>query len=128
MNESITIQSGYLLAQTRPAGTSAVLAYNSLSKITEVLMIKICNTTTSPADFSIFHDDTALGGTFDETTALHFESEVPANSTVTLSADSIRSGLVVRKQGQLGVKSSVGSALTYSFYGLDHDLARPYER
>ncbi len=127
MRESI-IESGYLLSQIRPSGTSAVQAFIELQKIAEILLIKVCNTTSSPADFSIFHDDTVGGGVFDETTALYFESEVPAKSTLTISADSTKTGFVVRKQGQIGVKTSVSQALTFNFYGVKHALARPYER
>jgi hypothetical protein len=127
MNDDL--QSGSLLAQVRPSVTTAVQAYASNDKIAEVHLIKVCNTSGAEADFSIYHDDAVGAQTFDESTALHFEALVASKQTVTLSADSHKTGIVVRRKGKLGVKSSVANALTFSFYGISEQSAvRKHER
>ena len=74
----------------------------------------ICNTTASPVDFSIFV--VASGSTYDATTALFFEQSVPAKTTVTLDDKQIGQDT---SNASLAIKASAGSALTFTFFGVE---------
>lgn len=103
------------VAQIRPSGTTAVSAFTALLR-TEITLIAVCNTTGSPANMSIFHDDD--GSTFDQTTALHYAQAVAANTTTYIKPESIGAGLSMNKDGQIGVQTSVSNALTFTIYGV----------
>jgi len=111
---------GSLLAQVRPSA-SASTAYTSTLR-TEVTHIIVCNTSGSPAAFSIYHDDD--GTTFDQTTALFWSAEIAADTTVSIISDAIGSGITVTRGGSIGVKPSVDRALTFSVYGVTEEVAR----
>ena len=100
------------LAQSRPSGTTAENLFTATDK-TDITRIVICNTTGATAKYSIYHDDD--GSTFDESTALYFEVDLAANSSIEL-ADFVRY-LTLPKDAQIGVKTSVASALTFTLYG-----------
>lgn len=110
--------SGFQVAQSRPSGTSAVSAYTA-SLRTEISLVNVCNTTSSPANFSLYHDDD--GSTFDETSALHYAQLVPANTTVRIEFNAAGGGLMVSEDGQIGVQTSVANALTFSIYGITQE-------
>jgi hypothetical protein len=114
--------SGFQIAQNRPSGTTATSVYTA-TMITEVTRIIICNTTSSAADFSLYHDDD--GSTFDETSALHFAQTVPPYSTVTIEAGNMGAGLMVTGSGQIGVQTSTSNALTFTLYGITQQVAMP---
>ena len=107
--------SGSLLAQSRPAGTTAVTAF-AASMRTEITRIVVCNTTGSAAAFSIYHDDD--GTTFDETTALYFGQTLAANTSVVVEAAAVGGGVTVADGGAIGIKTGTGSALTFSISGV----------
>lgn len=111
--------SGFQLAQSRPSGTSAASVYTA-SIVTEVTKIVICNTTGSAAAASVFHDDD--GSTFDQSTALLYAKSVPANDYIVIDANSGNGGVMVRPDGQLGIQSGTGNALTFTFYGMTQQL------
>ena len=104
------------LAQSRPANTTAVsiISMDSVdySRV-DIHSIIVCNTTSSAATFRIFHDED--GSTYDETTALFYDSDVLANETISIEFDN---PIVMREEtANLAVRSSSGDAITYTVYG-----------
>lgn len=116
------LASGSQLAQSRPSGTTAVKAFEA-DLTTEITLIAICNTTSSTATFSLYHDDD--GSTFDQSTALHYSQNIPANTTLYISADAMGGGITVNKDGQIGVQTGTSSALTFTIYGTVQTIAGP---
>ncbi len=110
---------GSQLAQVRPSA-SASTAYTATLR-TEVTQIVVCNTSGSPAQFSIYHDDD--GTTYDATTALFWLAQIEANTTVTIVSDSVGAGFAMKRGAAIGVKPSVDQALTFSIYGVTEDVA-----
>ncbi len=111
----MSFAAGSQLAQSRPAGTSAVSAFTA-SVATEITRIVIANTTSSSANASLFHDDN--GSTFDQTTALLYAVAIPANSTTIIESSGLGSGFHMAADGQIGVQTGTGSALTFTIYGI----------
>lgn len=111
----MTFASGSLLAQSRPAGTSAASIFTA-SVRTEITRIVVCNSTGSAAAYSIFHDDD--GSTFDETTALFYAVSLGANTSEIIDFGAAGGGIMVGKTGQIGFTSGTGNALTISMYGV----------
>ena len=102
------------LGQLRPANTTAASVYSPGSNITaRIESIFVCNTTASAAAFRIFVDKD--GTTYDETTALFFDSAIAANTTVLIE------GLIyiINSAGNLGVRTDTNSALTFTAYGVE---------
>lgn len=113
--------SGAQLAQTRPSVTTAVNAFTAAMP-TEITRIVICNTTGTAAAMSLYHDDD--GSTFTADTALYEAKSVPANDSIEIKAESIGGGLMVTKNGQIGVKTGTANALNFTLYGITADIAR----
>ena len=111
----MSFASGQLLAQSRPANTSAATAFTA-SVRTEITSVVICNTTGSAATFSLYHDDD--GTTFDQTTALVYAAAISANTTITVGAEGDGAGIHLTPGGSIGVQSGTSSALTFSIYGV----------
>lgn len=105
---------GSLLAQARPANTTAATAYTA-SIQTEITRIVVANTSGGAATFRIFHDDD--GSTYDQTTALYYDIAAAADTTYTIEAAGQGTGLFVAPTGTIGVRTSVNSAFTFSLYG-----------
>lgn len=100
------------LAQARPAGTAAVSAWTAtVAAPYRIVLVNICNVTTSHVDVSLFHD--IDGTTYDESTALLWNYRLAAGEV--LSYESEISDY--RAAGNLGVKSSEGDAATFTVYG-----------
>ncbi len=107
------------LAQVRPSGTTAVNGFTALLR-TEVTLIAVCNTTGSAANMSIYHDDD--GAVFDQTTALYYAQSVPANSTTLIKPESVGAGISMKKDGQIGIQTGTGNALTFTLYGVTENI------
>ena len=104
------------LAQLRPAGTTAVTAYAApVVQNVEITRLVICNTTGTAANASVYHDDN--GSTYDESTALRFGLNIPANDAVELAAEALGVGYVISGGGSFGVQSDTTDALTFTLYG-----------
>lgn len=116
---TMTPASGEQLAQSRPSGTSAVSVYTA-SHRTEFTLIVVANTTGTAADFSIYHDDD--GSTFNATTALYESVSLAANESLRLVFE-VGSGIMVKQDGQIGVKTGTADALTFTFYGTTANIA-----
>ena len=112
--------SGSQLAQSRPAGTTAVNAFTA-TLLTEITRIVVANTTGTAAAMSIYHDDD--GSTFDATSALYEAKNVPANDSIEIKSESIGGGLMVAASGQIGIKTGTGNALTFTIYGITQDAS-----
>lgn len=107
--------SSTLLAQIRPANTSAATAFETESIRAEITRIIICNTTGVAATFSLYHDD---GGTsYSEATALFFSKSIPANDSYILDSQIVNQ-LSISPTGSIGVQSGTASALTFNLYGI----------
>ena len=102
------------LGQLRPANTNAASLYATPAATTTIITsLTICNTTAAPALYRIFHDDN--GSTYDETTALAYDSQCDAYGTVIIN----KPGWSMNdNSGNLAVRSSVASALTFTAYGV----------
>lgn len=100
------------LGQTRPANTTAVSIYSPASNIDSLVKsIVICNTSGAAAVARIFHDDN--GTTFDETTALAWDLDIPIDGVVVLELFVA----MADDTGNLAVRTSVNDALTFTVYG-----------
>ena len=100
------------LGQLRPSTTSAVSILSpATSSNTVVDIVIICNTSGLPATASIFHDDD--GTTYDESTALAWNIEVPADTVISIE---LYIGMTIHFSN-LAVRTSVGNALTFTAYG-----------
>lgn len=110
------IAAGALLAQVRPSGTSAEVAFTA-PRASEVTRVVICNTTANAVTASLFHDDTgsALLG---EANALLFGIELLPNTTQVIESPAIGAGYIISEGGRIGVQSGTASAITFSLYGL----------
>ena len=106
---------GSLLGQVRPSSTASTTAYTATLE-TEITQIKVCNTSGAGRTFRLFHDDD--GTTYDETTALHWDESVSANTTTSIQAQELGGGISIRKDGTIGVKSDAANGLTFSLYGI----------
>lgn len=109
---------GSQLGQLRPANTTAASLYSPASSIeTQITSITICNTTAALALFRLFIDDN--GTTYDEESAMYFDITVAANDTITLTD---LKWLMNDSTGNLAVRTSVASALTFTVFGFEKDV------
>lgn len=103
------------LGQSRPptAATPVSLYSPATGVETRVAVLVICNTTGTLAKFRVFHDDN--GTTYDQSTALYYDEEVAANTTVRKSP-----GIDMDDaSGNLAVESDTNNALTFTAYGTE---------
>jgi len=100
------------LGQLRPGDTNAATIYSPGSNIVaRIVSIFVCETSGTARTFRIFLDKD--GTTYDQTTALFYDSAVAANSTV-----QIEGGIFMENPaGNLAVRSSNASSLTFTVYG-----------
>lgn len=111
MNESLAA----ILAQSRPSDTTAVSVYSPpASTITQIAKIILCETAGNTPAFRIFLDND--GTTYDETTALYFDTAMTANGTTTIEGNWWMTG------GNLAVRTSAGSEITFTVFGAEHNI------
>lgn len=102
------------LGQARENSTSAVSVYSPASSTTAIIKsVVIGNTSGAAATFRLFVDDD--GSTYDESTALYWDVNIPADSSMQIDTywpmnDS---------NGNLAYRSSVANALTITVFGLE---------
>ena len=101
------------LGQARENSTNAVSVYSpGASEEVIIKSVIVANTSGSAATVRIFHDDD--GTTYDESTALAWDVNIPADSVwdreVTLCMND--------STGNLAYRSSVANALTITAYGV----------
>jgi len=102
------------IAQARPADTNAVSIINPTSgQIIRVTKIIVCNTASTQQRFRLFHD--ASGTTYDQTTALFYDTLVRANESFFVRLDNaIR---LTTTSENLAVRSDLASAFNFLVYG-----------
>ena len=101
-----------LLAQARENSTNAVSVYNQIiTQEAYIDQIILCNTSGAPCTVRLFFDED--GTTYDETTALFFDSNVDANQTVELNTFISMND----STGNLGIRTDTASALTFTAFG-----------
>ena len=101
------------LGQLRPANTTAASIYSPTGETSVIRSIVICNTTATTAAFRIFHDDD--GTTYDQTTALFYDSPINGNETVEIDTY----WPMNNSAGNLAVRTDTASALTFTVYGAE---------
>ena len=100
------------LGQLRPANTTAASLYSpGASEIAVIKTIVICNTISTPAKFRIFVDDN--GTTYDETTALFFDTSIGGNTSVQLDTFYAMDDAT----GNLAVRTDTANALNFTAFG-----------
>jgi hypothetical protein len=112
VGDLLDLQQGEQLAQLRPADTNAATLYQTPEgKSALVRTIFVCNTTGGGVTFRLFFDKN--GTTFDQTTALYYDTAIAANTTLVIDAVLEMSG----QQGALGFRTSSADALTATVIG-----------
>jgi len=102
------------LGQARENSTNAVSVYSPAISVTAIIKsVVICNQSGAPATFRIFLD--ADGTTYDQTTALYYDSAIAAATTVQIETFWPMSDVA----GNLAYRSSVSNALTISIFGAE---------
>lgn len=103
------------LAQLRPSNTNANLLF-SADLDTEITAIIVCNTTSTAARFSLYHDDE--GATYDADTKLYHEKNVPGQDSFRVEvAFSVGAGISVAPGGNVAVQTDTANALNFTAYG-----------
>jgi len=107
---------GKILGQSRPTNTSAASIYSpdTAIKVANISGILIANVTALVATFRIFMDND--GTTFDETTAIFFDTPIAANSTILVEFDA-KPLTLNSSSANVGVASGTASAITFTVYG-----------
>lgn len=102
------------LGQLRPGNTSAASLFSpTVSGQYKVFSILIANSDAGAATASVYHD--VDGTTYDQTTAIVYNKSIATGDYLHLQfPDGICD---YQLAGNIGVKSSVASALTFTAYG-----------
>jgi len=107
-----------ILAQARPSGTSAVQAYApGTNRIAHVDKVVITNTTGSAVGGYVFVD--ADGTTWTEATAVLWNEAIAANHSISIE---FANALQLEAGGSIGIRTSTGSALTFTVIGRQTDV------
>ena len=99
------------LGQLRPANTTAASLFSPTSGEVLVKSVIVANTSGAAATFRLFHDDN--GTTYDETTALAWDVNIPADSVATVELNIMMDDA----SGNLAVRTNTNDALTFTCYG-----------
>lgn len=112
---------GTILAQSRPSDTTAASAYSPSTNTirAEITLIVVCNTSGSAAKFRVFIDED--GTTYDESTALFWDINVPADTTVEV-LDRHSSYWMTKSASNLAVRTDTASAFTFTVFGMEHEV------
>ena len=103
---------GKQLGQLRPANTTAATIYTPADRFNvNITSITIANTSGSAATYRLFHDED--GTTYDATTALKWDINLPADTSVEIDLNLWMADVA----GNIAVRTSVNSALTFTLYG-----------
>lgn len=102
------------LGQLRPANTTAASLYSPGAGVTTIIAsVVVCNTTGTSAKFRVFLDDD--GTTYDETTALFYDVDIEANTTVQVDTFYAMNN----SSGNLAVRTDTNDALTFTCFGAE---------
>ena len=124
MSQGALHAQGELLAQLRPAGTSAVTLFQAANLRVEVTLIITAVTAGSGNNIAVevYHDDD--GTTYDNDTLIGNVTKAEAADDTTFQAQHPGSGVTVKPGGSIGVKTSTGGAVNFSLYGVPETLAK----
>jgi len=110
------LQRSRQLGQLAPANTTAAAIYSpSKGVIGEVSLLLICNTSSSPVAYRIFHDKD--GNTYAVGNALFYDVSLAANSTDIISLDFFGLAVLGDDDGTLGVRTDTADDVTFTVYG-----------
>lgn len=104
---------GFQLGQSRPADTVSVSLYSPADGVVATIEKLVVVNTGASATFDVYHDED--GTTYDQSTALYYGSAITANGTLMLDLGLYMNSL----SGNLAVRTTVSSALTFSLYGTE---------
>lgn len=107
-----------VLAQSRPAGTSAVQAYSPSDNTRALIKRIIVVNTTGSAVGAYAYIDTD-GTTFDETTAILWNESVAANHSISIEFEDYTE---LEAAGAIGVRHSTGNAINFTIIGREMDV------
>lgn len=111
------VRGSELLAQSRPAGTSATGIYSPAANRRAILTkIIVANVTGSAANASIFID--IDGTTYDQTTAVLYARSIPANDSYSIEFED---GWEIDEDANVAVTTGTGSALNFTVLGREFD-------
>jgi len=104
------------LAQVRPSNTNANLLFKA-DLDTEITNIIVCNTTSTAARFSIYHDDD--GTTYDANTKLYHEVSLAGQNSFQIARGLYGgAGISVAAGGNVAVQSDTANAFNFTAYGV----------
>jgi hypothetical protein len=112
---------GELLAQIKPAVTTAVELFATQELRVEVTLIITVNRNASPVLVQIFHDDD--GSTYDTTTEILRTDEAANASDIMFQAQHAGSGIMLVPGATLGAQIETANDVTISVYGHTETLA-----
>jgi len=102
------------LGQLRPPNTTATSIYSPPASTTTIITsLVICNTTGSSVKARVFIDDD--GTTYDQSTALIYDPDIAANTTVEFSIYWTMND----DNGNLAVRTETNDALTFTVFGVE---------
>lgn len=102
------------LGQLRPANTTAASIYSPGVGVTTIVKtIILCEVLGGAATFRIFHDDD--GTTYDEDSALYWDSPIAANQTIEISTFIAMDD----SNGNLAVRTDTADAINFTVYGAE---------
>lgn len=84
--------------------------------ITQITKIVVCETAGNTPTFRIFLDND--GTTYDQTTALYYDTVLTAKGTITITGD----WWMDKSAGNLAVRSSATSEITFTVFGAEHSI------
>ena len=107
-------QTPKLLGQGRYANTTVNTLYTVPASTTaQLTSLRVCNTTATVATVRIFI--AASGGTADQTTAIVYDFNIPANDY----HEFIEKPIIIEAAGTVKVQNGTSSAITFTASGLE---------
>lgn len=99
------------LIQSRPNTVTATQVYSPGDGVQTVIkQVFVCKQSAGDGNFSIFHDND--GTTYNESTALFWQSVISANATLVYDVN-----IFCDSSANVAVRSETANAITFSFYG-----------
>ena len=110
---AVTLKEGEF-GQLRMTTTAAESIYSPAANVTGiVLQINVCNTTSSTVIYSVYQDND--GSTYSENTALHFEQDIAAKTTVQIKGWYPMNNV----NGYLAAQTDTANAITVTVHGTE---------
>lgn len=119
---SVEAGQGSRLASLCPGDTAANLAFTATLD-TEITRLLVTNLTAGALTFRIWHVAAADSPTQPPESALYYDHAVAANDTFELRSDATNSGIQLKVDDELWIRSSSASALAFNLYGVTASIA-----